>query len=118
MHDVQVAWIDTIEFPEPWVDLRSFRQRVKHRELLSNLRRELHRELSPKHELSTVRWTIVGAGVPARDDVLLRLDDESVALTHLTWKRSQEALPWPSTTRVWSLEQFRGELIDRGYELS
>lgn len=111
------TWIDTIAFPESWVDLRPFRERVRHRKMLSRLRRELRRELAPEHELSAGRWTIVGAGAPARDDVLLRLQDGSVAITHLTWKGSQEALPWPSTTRVRSLDEFREELIDRGYDV-
>ena len=109
-------WIDTVAFPESWVDLRRFRARLSHRKLVSSLSRELRREVSPEHELAAVRWRVIGSGAPRRDDVLLRMKDGSVAITHLTWKRSQEPPPWPSTVRVSSLAQFREELVDRGFD--
>lgn len=110
------TWIDTIPFPESWVDLRQFRDRLPHRKLVSSLSRELRREISPRHDLAGTGWTVIGSGAPGRDDVLLRLRDGSVAMTHLTWKRGREAPPWPSTLRISSLAQFRAELVDRGYD--
>jgi hypothetical protein len=110
------TWIDTIAFPEPWVDLRRLRDRISERKLVSRLRHELRLEVSPEHELWNARWTVIGSGAPRRDDVLLRLKDGSVAMTHLTWTGSQESPPWPSTVRLTSLDQLREELIDRGYD--
>lgn len=118
MENGQVTiWVDAIDFPEPWIDLRNLGRRHPDRALARRLRKELRREISPGHPLSGQRWTIVASRAPGRDDLLVRLSDGSVALTHLTWKGSREPLPWPSTTLVNSPEEFRGELADRGYDV-
>jgi hypothetical protein len=108
----------TIDFPDQWVDLRLGRDRWKNRQLVSRLRGELRRELSPEHPLSISKWTVIGCGAPSRDDVLIRLKDGSVAITHLTWNRDPERLLRPTTVRVTSRDQFHEELIDRGYDIS
>jgi hypothetical protein len=110
------SWIDAIAFPESWVDLRRVRDRLSHRKLVSSLSHELRREVSSEHDLWDASWTVIGSGAPRRDDVLLRLKDGSVAMTHLTWRRGRESPPWPSTVRVTSLAQLREELNDRGYD--
>lgn len=109
------AWIDSLEFPEPWIDLRGRRDRVARRALARH-RRELRREIAPGHVLHGREWEIIGLGVPARDDALLRLDDDAVALVHLTWRGAQEPPSWPMTVLVTSVEELRAELEDRGYE--
>lgn len=110
------SWIDSIEFPERWVDLRRFRDRLSNRALVGSHRRELRREIGPGHVLHDREWTIIGLRVPARDDALLRLSDGSLALVHLTWRGAEEPPEWPMTSFVTSLEELRAELEDRGYE--
>lgn len=70
------AWIDSLDFPEAWIDLRVRRDRVARRGLVARHRNELRREIAPGHVLHGREWEIIGLGVPARDDALLRLDDE------------------------------------------
>lgn len=110
------SWIDLMEFPEPWVDLRRFRDRLANFALVASHRRELRREIGPGHVLRDRDWTIIGLGAPARDDALLRLDDGSLALVHLTWRGAIEPPEWPMTSFVTSLNELRAELEDRGYE--
>jgi hypothetical protein len=110
------AWIDLMDFPEPWVDLRRFRDRLANRSLVASHGRELRREIGPGHVLHNRDWTIIGLGVPARDDALLRLDDGALALVHLTWRGAEEPPAWPMTSVVRSLADLRAELEDRGYE--
>lgn len=109
------AWIDSFEFPEHWIDLRGRRDRA--RRALARHQRELRREIGPGHVLHGRAWDIIGLGVPARDDALLRLDDGAVALVHLTWRGAKELPSWPMTVLVTSAEEFRAELEDRGHEL-
>lgn len=110
------AWIDSIAFPEPWIDLRGWRDRVACRRLVARHRKELRREIAPGHVLHGRAWTIIGLGVPARDDALLRLEDDVVALVHLTWSGTQEPPFWPMTVVVTSMDELRAELEDRGYK--
>lgn len=114
--DVLASRIDSIDFPEPWVDLRQVQDRLARRELVARHREELTREIAPGHVLHGRAWEIVGLGIPARDDALLQLDDGAVALVHLTWRGAPEPPSWPTTTIISSLEEFRAELEDRGYE--
>lgn len=110
------AWIDSIDFPERWVDLRQWRDRVARRRLVARHRKELQREIAPGHVLHGRAWQIIGLGVPARDDALLRLDEGAVALVHLTWSGAPEPPLWPMTAVVTSVEELRAELEDRGYQ--
>jgi hypothetical protein len=110
------AWIDLMDFPEPWVDLRRFRDRLARRALVASHTRELRCEIGTGHVLRGRDWTIIGLGVPARDDALLRLDDGSLALVHLTWRGAPEPPEWPMTCFVTSISELRSELEDRGYE--
>lgn len=111
-----MTWIDSLEFPERWIDLRERRDRVARRSVVARHRRELRREIAPGHVLHGRAWTIIGLGVPSRDDALLRLDDDAVALVHLTWRGAKEPPSWPMTAVVTSVDEFRAELEDRGYQ--
>lgn len=106
--------IDAIDFPEPWIDLRQEKDRLVQRDLVARHRKELSREIAPGHVLHGRVWEIIGLGVPARDGALLQLVDGSVALVHLTWRGAPEPPSWPMT--VTSVDAFREELEDRGYE--
>ncbi|MBU2693952.1 hypothetical protein [Pimelobacter sp. 30-1] len=110
------SWIDSLDLPERWIDLRRRRDRVARRTLVARHRRELRREIAPGHVLHGRAWEIIGLGVPARDDALLRLSDGAVALVHLTWGGAQEPPSWPMTVLVTSVDELRAELEDRGYE--
>lgn len=112
------AWIDSLDFPEPWIDLRRRRDRVARRTLVARHRRELRREIAPGHVLHGRDWELIGLGVPARDDALLLLDDGAVALVHLTWRGAPEPPRWPMTVFVSSVDEFRAELEDRGHDLA
>jgi hypothetical protein len=60
---------------------------------------ELSRELPPAHPLSGLSLRAIGRRGDG-DDVLFSIDDGTrrVASVHLTWRASQEILPWPTTT--------------------
>lgn len=105
-----------MEFPQPWIDLRRFRDRLVNGGLVARHRKELRREIAPGHVLHGRDWEIIGLRVAARDDVLLRLGDESAALVHLTWRGGPEPPPWPTAAFVASVDELRAELEDRGYE--
>jgi hypothetical protein len=109
-------WIDGVRFPSPWVDLRPWRNRISHWQLLARHRRELRVEIAEGHVLHGRRWRIIGIGVPARDDVLLALANGEVALTHVTWRGAPEPPSWPTTTIIFSAEELRAELEDRGFD--
>lgn len=111
-----MAWIDSFDFPEGWIDLRGRRDRVAHRGVVARHRRQLRREIAPGHVLHGRGWEIIGLGVPARDDALLLLDDGGVALVHLTWRGVPEPPWWPMTVLVTSVDELRAELEDRSYE--
>ncbi len=115
--DALVGWIDSIDFPEPWIDLRQVKDRLARRDLVVRHRNELSREIAPGHVLHGRVWEIVGLGIPARDDALLQLDDGAVALVHLTWRGAPEPPSWPMTVFVTSIDELRAELEDRGYGL-
>ncbi len=112
------SWIDSIVFPEPWIDLRRVNDRLARRDLVAGHRKELKREIARGHVLHGRDWEIIGLGVPARDDALLLLDDGAVALVHLTWRGAPEPPTWPMTVFVSSVDEFRAELEDRGYDLA
>lgn len=113
--DALADWIDSIDFPEPWVDLRQVQDRLARRDLVARHREELTLEIAPGHVLHGRAWEIVGLGVPARDDALLQLEDGAVALVHLTWRGAPEPPLWPMTVFVTSVDELRAELEDRGY---
>jgi hypothetical protein len=54
------TWIDTIEFPDTWVDVRQPRHQQKHRKLVARHRKELRREIAAGHILHGLEWEIVG----------------------------------------------------------
>jgi hypothetical protein len=110
------SWVGSIEFPEPWIDLRQLKQRLERRDLVARHRKELVREIAPGHVLHGRAWKIIGLGVPAGDDALLLLEDGTVALVHLTWRGAPEPPSWPMTVFVTSPIELRAELEDRGYE--
>jgi hypothetical protein len=108
-------WIDGVEFPGPWVDLRRRRSRLSNWRVLARHRRELSVEIARGHVLHGRRWRIIGIGVPARDEVLLALADGEIALTHVTWRGAPEPPSWPMTTIVSSAGELWAELADRGF---
>lgn len=70
----------------------------------NGFRDQLQREVAPGHVLHGLPVRLIARG--NGDDALFALLDGSgrVAQVHLTWARSQERLPWPSTVVYESLE--------------
>ena len=60
------AWIDSLDFPEPWIDLRGRRDRVARRRLVARYRKELRRRSHLATFSKVAHGTIIGLGVPAR----------------------------------------------------
>jgi len=88
-------WIDALDLPETWSDLRIPSDANASRK--RSLTEELRRELGADHPLATLQWQLIAA-CDARDDVLLDLGDGQVAITHLTFTTSPpEPPPWPQT---------------------
>jgi hypothetical protein len=77
--------------PEPW-----FTPTPEQR---TTLEREARVEIGPGHELYGREFSAL-ARCSGCDSILFRLDDETWAIVHLTWKGEQEMPPWPSTTRL------------------
>ncbi|TWT93403.1 hypothetical protein Pla108_38970 [Botrimarina colliarenosi] len=91
-----------IEWLEPWwpVDEWSDEQR-------NCFAKQLHREVGPDHPLYEVPVQIV-ARHGGSDTTLFELLDDSgrYAVVHLTWRPSQEKMPWPETEIHESLAAF------------
>lgn len=80
---------------------------------VGQLTAELQRELAPSHPLTQVTWSLVAESV-ARDDVLLVLEDATVAITHLTYTSSGPEQPsWPMTTVLRSREELERQFLLR-----
>ncbi len=73
------------------------------------LENELRKEIHYNHILFNQDFILVGKRID-RDDVLLKfIDNDSLAVVHLTFKASPEEGPWPST-RILSVSEFQKEM--------
>ena len=80
LYDFLVEWLTAYQFPEDFEDLRNSGAQA------DVLARELLRELPPVHELSGQKWSVIAKAIP-QDEIVLELDDDRVALVHLTWSK-------------------------------
>jgi len=103
-----MTWLTAFEFPADFDDLRGGGTQA------DAFARELQCELAPQHELSRENWSVIGRALP-QDEVVLALDNDRVALVHLTWKGGAEPTPYPLTIFVSSQGEFE-TLIRERYE--
>ncbi len=68
---------------------------------------QLEVEVGPMHPLYKTPVAIVGGRCDC-DDALFQLNDGTVrfAVVHLTFRQSQEPMPWPETQMFISIEDF------------
>ena len=68
---------------------------------------QLRVEVGPKHPLYGVPVSIIGIRCDC-DDSLFQLEDGTgrIAVVHLTFRQSQEPMPWPETQIFESIEDF------------
>ena len=68
---------------------------------------QLSVEAGSNHPLYQIPVTLVGVRRDC-DDVLFHLNDgtERFAVVHLTWRQSQEPMPWPETQMFASIDEF------------
>lgn len=101
-----VSWTEGYAFIEPMLDLRSDPDRAQ------LLAAELMRELTPRHVLYGVKWSVVAEALP-QDEVVVTAGDLTF-LVHLTWARRAERAPWPMCERADSAADFEN-LIEYRY---
>ena len=106
LYDFLVEWLTAYQFPEDFEDLRNSGAQA------DVLARELLRELPPVHELSGQKWSVIAKAIP-QGEIVLELDDDRVALVHLTWSKGPEQAPYPLTTFVSSQSEFETLASDR-----
>ena len=96
-------WIDEVELPETYVDLRGTTSNATlERDRLSS---EIRREVGPGHRLFGQRFSVLARDT-ARDDVLVFVEPNRVALVHLTYAPSApDRHPWPIATFVLDKQQ-------------
>jgi hypothetical protein len=98
-----------IEWLEPWYPVGDCSRDA--------LESELGRELVAGHPLYGLPVVALGRRND-QDDVLFRLDDETgrLAVVHLTWTHQSRIAPhWPHTTVYESLEDWKGQCMDRTF---
>ncbi|MHC2330989.1 hypothetical protein [Bradyrhizobium sp. USDA 4454] len=90
---------EDVDWLNPWMPIESNEQRQA-------LESELHRELTPGHQL--VGLSVVALAMRRdQDDVLFQLQDGQVAVVHLTWKGGPEIdARWPVTACYSSLGEW------------
>jgi hypothetical protein len=96
-------WIDDVILPETYVDLRgtTYNETLE-RDRLSS---EIRREVGPGHRLFGQRFSVLARDT-ARDDVLVFVEPNRVALVHLTYAPSApDRPPWPIATFVLDKQQ-------------
>lgn len=101
-----MAWLTEYRFPETFIDLRRNDARA------DVLAAELRLEVGPEHPLTSRDWTVIAEAV-AQDEVVLALDEDGVALVHLTWRRATEPAPFPSTVILASRARFEALVRNR-----
>ncbi len=74
-------------------------------DMIEGLTNELHREMPNDHPLKDQTFQLL-ARDQRNDDIILELDDESIAVIHLTWKQSQEFSGFPLTRMYPSPQAF------------
>jgi hypothetical protein len=87
---------------DPWLSLSP--------EQAELLLREAHVEISPGHTLHALSLVPIAQSRRA-DDVLFKLDDGRVAAVHLTWRRSPEPPPWPSSQTYASFDEWSEQVM-------
>jgi hypothetical protein len=87
---------------EDFVDLRTHAGGAARAELLDA---ELRRELSADHVLLPYSWVVIAEALP-QEEIVVEIDDDTVAIVHLTWLGSTERRPYPWTTIAHSPAEF------------
>jgi hypothetical protein len=98
--------LEALTWREPWELIP-----LEQREVLD---RELDRELCAAHALAGTAHVAVARRVD-RDDVLFIIDDERLALVHLTWNRETDPR-WPMTIPVADVASFVSEHMKPDHE--
>lgn len=101
-----MTWLTAYEFSEDFEDLRD------HGADAEVFASELQRELAPQHELSRQNWLVIARALP-QDEVVPELDNDRVALVHLTWKGGPEPLPYPRTAMASTQSEFESLIQER-----
>jgi len=94
--------IVAVEWLVPWVP-------VADEETSARLRDVLKRELPARHILEGYQFEVVGRRQD-QDDVLVALDDDRVAVVHITGSKGSDP-NWPWTKIYASFEQWRTEFM-------
>jgi hypothetical protein len=90
-----------VDWLEPW-----WSTATQGEEFHEGFKRQLKTEVGPEHPLYNIDARIVARGYG--DDTLFQLLDGSgrFAVVHLTWRQSQEPMPWPVTEIHSSFQSF------------
>jgi histidinol phosphatase-like PHP family hydrolase len=87
----------TIEWIEPWEEIG---------ELGEAFSKELQKEVAPGHQLHGIPAEAIGHRIDC-DNAVFRLEDDVVAVVHLTWSRKQEPnSDYPRTEVYASIDDF------------
>ena len=105
-------WINNVELPETYIDLRgtTYNETLERDRLAS----EIRREVGPGHRLFGQSFAVLARDT-ARDDVLVSIEPNRVALVHLTYAPpSPDRTPWPIATFVLDKQQLEEQWQLRG----
>ena len=102
-------WLVEFAFPSSWRDLRG--HAADEHALALALTTELQRELSAGHVLHERTCQVVGLASRA-DDVVVLVDDDLVAIVHLTHAQADRP-PWPATEIFESASSLLDGMEDR-----
>jgi hypothetical protein len=97
-----MLWSTGYEFPDLLVDLRNDLATA------NKLRADLLSELSAGHVLYGRELTVVALG-PV-DELIVEVDQQSVALVHLVWSGHTERPPYPETEMLDSSDRLEDHL--------
>jgi hypothetical protein len=90
------------QWPAPWYGITPDRGREVEKELIAEIGRE--------HQLYSQRITVLGARAD-RDDFLVALPGDRVAIVHATYARHPEPAPWPHTTLFNSVDEWMADAL-------
>ena len=102
-HTIPAMTSANVAFVEPWEPLSPDRA--------NEFSSELNRELTTEHPLYGLSMTPL-AHSTAADDVLFAMDNEEVALVHLTWSGRPETPPWPRHRRYPTMELWAQQVME------
>ena len=107
LEDVLNTSVFNLKFMEPYWDALEIEE-----DHIQTLMNELKLELPPNHILYDKNVALI-AKKTNNDDIVLELEDNSIALVHLTWSAKQEATGFP-ITRIYkdALHFWKNEMVE------